>query len=181
MHVSGQNQATTANSDAVTDESDVGGPTVKDSLNTVAAELDTKAGTAATATAISDAVDALGITFVESSGEFATGVPLELYRYSLDEGEVVGISVTLVGGWLNTGVTERSLGRISAVASRDVGGGAARTEGTGADEVGTITGGAMSSDVDGNDVVFFVTYTDDGSLVYRLRVELDSVAVPQDP
>jgi hypothetical protein len=27
--------------------------------------------------------------------------------------------------------------------------------------------------------VFFVTYSDDGDLLYKLRIEIDSVAVPQ--
>jgi hypothetical protein len=162
MHVSGQSQATTANANAVTDESDAGGPTVEDSLNSLAAGL-----------------EALGISFVEDAGAFASGVPLEIYRYTLDEGESVSIDVRLTAGWLNTLVTERSLGRITAVASRDAGGAAAQTPGTGADEVGTITGGTITSGVDGNDLVFFVTYSDDGDLLYKLRIEIDSVAVPQ--
>jgi len=179
MHVSGQNQATTANANAVTDESDAGGPTVEDSFNTLVADLDTKAAAADIAPAIAAAIEALGISFVEDDAAFATGVPLELYRYELDEGESVSIDVRLVGGWLNTLVTERSLGRITAVASRDAGGAAAQTPGTGADEVGTITGGTITSSVDVNDLVFFVTYTADGTLHYKLRVEIDSVAVPQ--
>ena len=50
-------------------------------------------------------------------------------------------------------------------------GGAAVQTPTGADEVGTIAGGTMSSDVDGNDVVVYVTYTADGTLYYKLRIE----------
>jgi hypothetical protein len=116
---------------------------------------------------------------LEDSAAFTNGNALDLWTYALAEGEVVGVSFKLTGGCETGGVTERSRGRIDFVASRDVGGAAAVTAGAGTDEVGTITGGTISVTAVGNDVVVSVTYTADGTLYYKLRIERDSIAVPQ--
>lgn len=125
------------------------------------------------------ALDQLGARaplVLTGSVAFTSGNAIDLWTYTLAEGEAVGVRFQLMGATLTAGTTvERSLGRIAVVGSRDVGGTAAVTVGVGTDEIGTIAGGTMSAAADGNDVVIRVTYTTNGTLYYALRVERDSI------
>lgn len=141
--------------------------------------VDDAADWSPTPTRITDAIDQLATRaplVIEDSAAFTSGNALDLWTYTLAEGEAVGIQFQLTGATLTGGVTvDRSLGRIAVVGSRDVGGSAAVTVGTNPDEVGTITGGVMSAAAVGNDVVISVTYTANGTLYYKLRIERDSI------
>jgi len=115
---------------------------------------------------------------VEGSVAFTNGNPVNLWNYTLDEGEAIGIRFQLTGATLTGGtLVGRCLGRITAVASRDVGDVAAVTTGidTGSIVGGTLLSGVMSVAAVGNDVIVRVTFLTDGTLHYKLRIEVDPV------
>lgn len=131
-----------------------------------------------TPTRITDALNQLAERaplVLSGSAAFTSGNAVDLWSYTLAEGECAGIRFQLTGATLTGAVVDRSLGRIAVVGSRDVGGAAAITVGTGTDEVGTLAGGTMSAAAVGNDIVIRVTYTTNGTLYYQLRIETDTV------
>lgn len=118
------------------------------------------------------------VSFSSGSVAVESGVAVTIWSTTLAEGEVVGGQLRVTAGSEDSGTTYRSRGWIDFTASRDVGGGAAVTTNDSSED-GTIAGGAISCAADGNDVEIRLTYTVTDTIAYRLRVELDRIAVPQ--
>lgn len=132
-------------------------------------------------TRISDALDQLATrspVVASGSAAITSGNPLTLWTYSLAEGEVIGGRLEITAGLVDAGATQRSRGFIDFGASRSVGGSAAVTNNDSA-ESGNVPSGVMSIAADGNDALVQVAYMTTGTVYYTIRVECDSLDVPQ--
>lgn len=107
--------------------------------------------------------------------EIESGVAATLWTYSLAEGEVLGGRLTLTAGAVVAGpTTQRSRGVIEFCASRSEGGSAAATT-VDMVESGTVPSGALSTAVDGNDVLVQITYTANVTLTYVVELTTTSL------
>jgi hypothetical protein len=110
----------------------------------------------------------------------ASGVPSDIWSYTIGEGQVRGFKLSWTAGFYTVGATERARGYADFVVSRDVGGVAEVTANGAPIENGSIAGGTLAVAAVGNTVVASVTYTVTGTLYYTLRIEADPlIAVTQ--
>lgn len=124
------------------------------------------------------AAAAFAPTVTPGSVAIASGVPTTVWSYTLAEGEVIGGELKVTGGIVALGVTKRTRGTIDFGASRSVGG-VAEVSDNGPLENGSMVGGTIAIVASGNDAQVQVTFTETGTFTYAVRLELDSVAIPQ--
>lgn len=82
-----------------------------------------------------------------------------VWSYTLSEGEVFGGSMHIVTGHNNAGTLGRSIADISFAGGRDVGGGAAVTQGTATENgAGSLASGSVVATASGNDIIVRLTF-----------------------